>query len=581
MPPAKLVLFIATSVLQAVVTALALNLVMAQILRDVLNAAAQGDVTLVRRALWTALGAFFIGEPLLALFQYLNRWCVTTTVTEVRRQAFARMTHLTVDRVEKEHSGDVLTRMTGNIVSIEQVFGQYVVSLVYSIAFSGFALTFIFLLEWRMGLLILGINLVNILIGLAFRKPKKEISEHIKQVQADRTERFLDLVHGTAVTRLFGIWTRIQGRFDEKNEELSGARIREASINAFSDLAGNFYGVFKFVGVLAVGLVFVMRQEVDVGSIGSIIFMEGYAGILFQNLAWFIPRVQEALAGARRVFELLDWPSEAERPVLQDAEPKGAGEAEPIGRLIQMQGVRFCYKEDDTTVQVLNGVDLAAGRGQVVALVGPSGGGKSTLIKILMGFYPLDEGRVSIESKPIGAYALEGLRGMFAYVPQDAYLFAGTIGENIGYGRAGASTEEIVRAARLAHAHDFIDEQPDGYETAVGERGAKLSGGQRQRIAIARALLKDAPILLLDEATSALDSESEQLVQDALAVLMKGRTTIAIAHRLSTVENADVIYVMDEGRVVEQGRHDELVAQGGLYSRLYELQFGDDPSAGE
>jgi len=161
-----------------------------------------------------------------------------------------------------------------------------------------------------------------------------------------------------------------------------------------------------------------------------------------------------------------------------------------------------------------------------------------------------------------------------AYVPQDAYLFDGTIEENIRYGKPDASPEELVAASKAANAHDFIVEQPDGYDTPVGERGAKLSGGQRQRIAIARALLKDAPILLLDEATSALDSESEQLVQDALSVLMKGRTTVAIAHRLSTVENADAIYVIDDGRVVEAGRHEELVGQDGLYTRLYELQFG-------
>jgi ABC-type multidrug transport system fused ATPase/permease subunit len=225
-------------------------------------------------------------------------------------------------------------------------------------------------------------------------------------------------------------------------------------------------------------------------------------------------------------------------------------------------------------VEVLRKVSLSAGRGQVAALVGPSGGGKSTIVKLLLGFYPVREGEIAVEGQRIEAYSLSQLRSKIAYVSQDAYLFDGTIAENIRYGKPDASRQEVVAAAQAAHAHDFILEQPAGYETPVGERGTKLSGGQRQRIAIARALIKDAPVLILDEATSALDSESEQEVQDALGVLMEGRTTVAIAHRLSTVESADRIYVIDEGRVVEEGGHEELVVRGGLYSRLYELQFG-------
>jgi ABC-type multidrug transport system fused ATPase/permease subunit len=212
----------------------------------------------------------------------------------------------------------------------------------------------------------------------------------------------------------------------------------------------------------------------------------------------------------------------------------------------------------------------------MVALVGPSGGGKSTIVKLLLGFYLVRDGQITIDGKLIEMYPLPQLRSMMAYVPQDAYLFDGTIAENIRYGRPDASREQVVAAAQAANAHDFIVEQPDSYDTPVGERGARLSGGQRQRIAIARALIKDAPILLLDEATSALDSESEQQVQDALDVLMEGRTTVAIAHRLSTVETADTIVVIDNGRVVQEGRHEELVGHDNLYTRLYELQFSPE-----
>jgi ABC-type multidrug transport system fused ATPase/permease subunit len=247
--------------------------------------------------------------------------------------------------------------------------------------------------------------------------------------------------------------------------------------------------------------------------------------------------------------------------------------------VVAVHDLAFSYEGEDEEdpsddVEVLHEISLSADQGQVVALVGPSGGGKSTLIKLLLGFYPVRDGEIAIDGRQVEGYSLPQLRSMMAYVPQDAYLFDGTIEENIRYGRPDATRQEVVAAAQSANAHDFILEQPDGYDTPVGERGAKLSGGQRQRIAIARALIKDAPILLLDEATSALDSESEQQVQDALGVLMQGRTTIAIAHRLSTIENADTIYVIDGGKVVEQGRHEELLGRGGLYSRLHELQFG-------
>jgi ABC-type multidrug transport system fused ATPase/permease subunit len=213
-----------------------------------------------------------------------------------------------------------------------------------------------------------------------------------------------------------------------------------------------------------------------------------------------------------------------------------------------------------------------ARQGEVIAVVGPSGGGKSTLVKLLLGLHPDYEGQIAVCGAELRSVDLSELRKLVSYVPQDAYLFDGTIEENIALGRPGATHDEVIRAATAAHAHDFILAQPDGYAAKVGERGAKLSGGQRQRIAIARALLRDAPILLLDEATSALDAESERLVQSALEVLMRGRTTLAVAHRLSTIRAADRILVMDGGRIVEEGTHDELLAAGRAYAALHAAQ---------
>jgi ABC-type multidrug transport system fused ATPase/permease subunit len=236
---------------------------------------------------------------------------------------------------------------------------------------------------------------------------------------------------------------------------------------------------------------------------------------------------------------------------------------------LQFDSVDFAYNCDDL---VLKGFTTEVDKGETSAVVGLSGSGKSTLFKLLLGFYKSAAGRICLFGRDIREYSLSELRGLIAYVPQESYLFSGTIRENISYGRLGASEEEIIDASKAAFAHDFIMELPEGYETQVGERGARLSGGQRQRIAIARALLKNAPVLLLDEATASLDSESEQQVQQALEVLMKGRTSIAVAHRLSTIRNAKNILVMDSGSVVEEGNHDFLLSLDGAYARLYHIQ---------
>jgi ATP-binding cassette subfamily B protein len=292
---------------------------------------------------------------------------------------------------------------------------------------------------------------------------------------------------------------------------------------------------------------------------------------LVYSLGGTVSRIQGALAAGDRILGVLDAEPEPARY------PRALGQ--PVGArhdgVVAFEEVTFSYGDERP---VLQGLSFDIREGQIAALVGPSGSGKSTIFRLLMGHYPVGSGGIAVLDKPIYAYDLSELRDVSAFVPQDAYLYSGSVLENIRYGNLDASEEDVIAAARASYAHDFILELPAGYETRVGERGARLSGGQRQRIAIARALLKNAPILLLDEATSALDSESEALVQQALNALMRGRTTIAIAHRLSTIENADVIYVVDGGRVVDQGKHRELVRKDGLYRHLYELQYRDADS---
>jgi ATP-binding cassette subfamily B protein len=286
----------------------------------------------------------------------------------------------------------------------------------------------------------------------------------------------------------------------------------------------------------------------------------------FNYLGQAITDIQTALAAAERVFAIMDEPSEPAMYLHLDSTGPQNSEA-----AIMMKHVDFGYRADD---QVLQNLSLTIPKGIKVAIVGPSGQGKSTIIKLLMGFYPPKRGTILIDGQSIRVTELVELRKKIAYVPQNAYLFSGTIMENIRYGRMGATDEEVMEAARLANAHEFITDFEDGYQTYVGERGAQISGGQRQRIGIARAIVKNAPILMLDEATSALDAESELLVEDALHRLSGDRTIVLITHRFSAIKNVDTILVIADGRVTEQGTHEELIKhQGGIYQALYEQQY--------
>ena len=314
----------------------------------------------------------------------------------------------------------------------------------------------------------------------------------------------------------------------------------------------------------------VIAEETTAGAFFSFITALLMAYEPLKRLANVNSNMQQGLASAERLYSILD----------QHAEIKDAPEAVALGRSdgnIRLDDIHFSYVDDRPA---LRGISLELSAGQTCALVGPSGGGKSTILNLIPRFYDIDKGTISIDGHDVRHVTKQSLFANIALVSQEVTLFDDTVAANIRFGRGGASDEELAVAARNAAAHAFISELPDGYETLVGEQGIKLSGGQRQRLAIARAMIKDAPILLLDEATSALDTESERHVQAALKELMRGRTTLVIAHRLSTVIDADAIYVIDEGRVVEQGKHAELLARGGIYKRLYDLQFADEARNG-
>ena len=371
---------------------------------------------------------------------------------------------------------------------------------------------------------------------------------------------------GIRVVKSYGMEAYERGRVAGLVERIYGLTVKAARIRALSRPIMETLGGVAIAIVIVYGGYQVILERVDPGSFFSFITALLMAYEPMKRLANLNASLQQGLAGAQRLFDVLD-------TELGLRDRPGAGPLHVTAGAIRFEDVDFAYGPD---TPALIGVDLDVLAGKTVALVGPSGAGKSTILNLILRFYDVSGGCVTIDGVDVRDVTLASLHANAALVSQEIMLFDDTIRANIAYGREGASDDEIVTAARNAAAHAFIERLPDGYDTVVGERGTKLSGGERQRIVIARAMLKNAPILLLDEATSALDTESERQVQQALNELMRGRTTLVIAHRLSTVIDADLICVIDRGRIVETGTHAELLARGGTYARLYALQFAEE-----
>ena len=402
--------------------------------------------------------------------------------------------------------------------------------------------------------------------------PISQLGKRIRKVTANsqtETGLFTTLLEqtfqGIRVVKSYGMEAYEKSRIAIIVDRIYKLSFKAARVRALSSPIMETLGGFAIAIVIVYGGSRVIEQDTDPGSFLSFItaFLLAYEPM--KRLANLNANLQEGLAGAQRLFAILDI-----EPAIR--EKQNATELVTTNGMIELENVSFSYVAEHGA---LDNVSLKVLAGQTVALVGPSGAGKSTILNLIPRFYDIDQGSVKIDGIDVRDITLASLHANIALVSQEIMLFDDTVRANIAYGRAGASEDEIINAAQNAAAHDFITQLPDGYETIVGEQGIKLSGGQRQRLAIARAMLKNAPILLLDEATSALDTESERQVQTALHELMQGRTSLVIAHRLSTVMDADIIYVIDEGRIVEHGCHDELLYKKGLYARLYTMQFFD------
>jgi ABC-type multidrug transport system fused ATPase/permease subunit len=494
---------------------------------------------------------------------YVRFKTTRTTLIETRKKAVLHMTKLPVEYFDKKHSGDILSRLSNDISVIDSVFRN--MRLLIRVTLRGIgSIAVMFYLNVPIAVLMILVGIASTIINASFSKPMRKISDNIQKNQGLATQGFVDIVSGNREIKVMSIGDKILSYFRNYNNKATEEMIKRDKIFCFSDSINYAISSFNLIGVICIGAIMTRKGYADLGTVVAMITIQDGATNMFMNWGRFLTQLQTSLSGAARFFELLDIPTE---------EGSYDEKLKPNNSSIKIENMSFSYIEGQ---KVFDAINLEVKEGSSVALVGSSGGGKSTLLKVLQGFYKHQEGEILVGGIDIKQLSLGNLRDMFAYVSQDSYIFDGTIEENISYGCPKADRSGIERAAHMANAHEFISKMVDGYETKVGERGIKLSGGQRQRIAIARAILKNAPILLLDEATSSLDSESEKLVQDALEKLMKDRTSLIVAHRLSTIENADLIYVLENGNIIEQGNHQELLSKGGRYHHLYNIQFQEE-----
>jgi len=529
------------------------------------DAAALNEVTLRLLGVVLVTAVFGYGRG------YLLSYTGTRIVSDLRVRLYSHLQELSLSFYDERRTGEIMSRVTADTTLVQTVITNNLLSLVQQVFTLVAVVAIILVTDWRLALVALAVAPLLVVMGALVGRRTRALSRQAQEQLAEASTVLEETLSAVRVVKAFGRETYEQGRY-------AGAVGRSFRISvAAARLSSLFEAVMTSAGFGAVAVVLwfggheVLAHRLTPGGLISFLF---YLVMLIgplQSLASLYNEFQQALGGATRIFELLDT-----RPDVVDA--PGADALPPARGLLEVRDLSFAYSADGPTV--LDRVSLTAAPGQTVALVGPSGAGKTTLVSLLPRFYDPTSGRILVDGHDIAGVTLQSLRAVMAVVPQEPTLFGGTVRENIAYGREGATDAAVERAARVANAHEFITALPDGYDAIVGERGVKLSGGQRQRIAIARAILKDPRVLILDEATSALDNRSEGVVQEALERLMVGRTTIVIAHRLTTVERADKIVVLDAGRVVEEGAHGELLARGGLYQRLYTRDLtGDDAAA--
>jgi subfamily B ATP-binding cassette protein MsbA len=543
----------------------ATTLIFPWLIKELFNSAlVSKDIPTLKRIIFLAFAILGL-EACASYLQILNFAYLGANVsTNMRITLFDHLQNASFRYFQKTHTGDMVSRLMNDVGTVQNLLTSEIINLVRQplLLVGGFIL--MLTINLKLSLFIALFIPIFVIVATPLGRKVKDKAKAMQEKLGEMTSLVQDTLSGILVIKAFLLEKFTLQKLEAVSKEFIDTVLKNARYRAIMASLGLFGGAVPFLGALGYGSFLVINNRLTPGGLVAFIW---YMALVIEQVALFSntwANLQSALGASERIFQVLAEPKELEVA-------RGTIDLKEVRGDIVFSNVSFTY----TGEEVLRGINIHIKAGEKVAIVGPTGAGKSTIAALLLRLYDPQEGEIYLDGINLKKIKPTSLRKFIAAVPQDTIIFSGTVKENIAIGKLGASDEEIIEAAKLANAHDFIVNLPQGYDTILGERGAQLSGGERQRIALARAFLRKPPILILDEATSSLDSETEFKIYEAMQRLLEGRTAIIIAHRLSTVRSADKIFVLYEGKIIEEGNHEELIRLNGLYAKLYSLQMGE------
>ena len=511
-----------------------------------------------------AIIALSIVRGVLSFFQtHLGEALSQLVAFDIRNRFYNHVQHLSFEFHDRHHTGNLMSRAITDVENIRMFINMGMVRMPYFMALFVIVGIILIRMDWQLGLLSTSFLPFVAYHSTVMRLKMRAIWLSVQEKMAELNTVLQENLTGVRVVKAFAAEKHEEERYNGRNASVAEDMVEAEKLRASNTSFMNFVFLVALALILWLGGWRVINGEMSPGELAGFVFYMQILSMPVRMTAWMVNAYARATSAGQRLFEILD----TESPVQEHPD---SGEMPRVKGHVRFKDVGFGY---DDGVPVLRGVNIDAKPGMVIALLGAPGSGKSTIVNLISRFYDVSDGRVTIDGIDVRDVSFESLRRNVGFVQQDVFLFTTSMKENIAYGRESASFVEVTQAAKVAQLHDFIESLDQGYETPIGERGSTLSGGQRQRMSIARAVLLDPPVLILDDSTSSVDAGTEELIRQAMVSVMQGRTTFVIAHRLSTVHRADVILVMQEGEIVEQGTHQELLAEGGLYRDIYELQL--------